>query len=82
MVTDDDCQAAEAAKFWKKLDAKVAAAVTVNKRYVTAHARVLATTVLLEEEQSAAAILTEETRAAVALIEPPSPMPPRPPPII
>jgi hypothetical protein len=49
MATDDDRQAAEAAKFWKKLDTMVATAAAMKKRYVATCARVLAATVLLEE---------------------------------
>jgi hypothetical protein len=76
MATDDDCHAAEAAEFQKKLDAMVATATDTKKQYDVALARVLATTVLLEEEQRTATVLAEEAHAAAALIEPPSPTPP------
>jgi hypothetical protein len=73
MVADDAHQAAEAAEFWQKLDATVAATADA-KKYDTFHTRLLAITALLEEEDHVFAALAKEARAALALIEPPSPM--------
>jgi hypothetical protein len=76
MATDDDHHGA---KFRKKLDAMVAAATNVKKRYDATRTRVLAATALLEEEQCTVVILIEEAHVMVALIEPPSPtLPPAP----
>jgi hypothetical protein len=76
MATDHDHHGA---KFRKKLDAMVAAATNVKKRYDATRTRVLTATALLEEEQCTVVILIEEAHVMVALIEPPSPtLPPAP----